>query len=139
MTKLTTEFSGHKPLEKGRYKEYRKFINEWLTSQAIYCGNCGMPYFPTEKACCGSPRIGKNFDHCWAVVIQNKARRKESDNEFASNKTNTMRLGVSMPPALLRALETFSTEKLGRKLFDNKTDIRDFARAFPQFAIMERI
>ena len=139
MTKLNTEFSSHQPLEKGRWKEYRRFINEWLKSQAVYCGNCGMPYFPTEKACCEAPMIGKNFDHCWAVIIQNKARQKESANDYASNTTNTMRLGISIPPALLRALEKFSLERLGRKLFDNQKDIHSFARAFPMFAVMKKI
>lgn len=133
------EFTGHQPLEKGKYAELRKFINHWLTKKSVYCNNCGMPYFPDEKSCCESPQIGKNFDHCWAVIIQNKARQKECANQYASNLDNTMRLGLSMPVNLLRELEKFSLEKLGEKLFVNQKDFRGFCKAFPQFAIMEKI
>lgn len=137
MAKLTNDFSGHRPLEKGKYKEIRKFINAWLTNQEVYCNNCGLPYF--GEKCCDHPEIGKNFDHCWAVIIQNKARQKLSANDFASNKTGTMRLGLSMPVSLLHALEKFCKETIGQKLFVNQKDLRGFAKSFPQFTIMEKI
>ena len=137
MSKLTNEFTSHSPLEKGKYKEIRKFINTWLTDQAVYCNNCGVPYF--GEKCCEHPEIGKNFDHCWAVIIQNKARQKLNANEFASNTTNTMRLGVSMPVKLLHDLERFCKETMGQKLFVNQKDLRNFTKAFPMFAIWEKI
>lgn len=139
MSKPNNTFTGHRALEKGKYAELRKFINHWLTDQSIYCNNCGMPYFPKEKPCCEKPEIGKNFDHCWAVVIQNKARQKQSSNEYASNSTMTMRLGLSMPSQLLRSLEQFSLKRFQEKLFVNQKDFRRFCKAFPQFTIMERI
>jgi len=135
MAKLTNDFSGHQALEKSKYIELRKFINYWLTNQTVYCNNCGLPYF--GKICCDNPEIGKNFDHCWAVILQNKARQKDSG--FAANQTKTMRLGVSMPVNLLHALEKFSQEKLGEKLFVNQKDMHGFMKAFPMFAIAERI
>jgi len=135
MAKLNTTFSSHQPLEKGKYSEIRKFINHWLTDQSVYCNNCGLPFY--GEICCEDPQIGKNFDHCWAVVIQNKARQKGSG--FSANNTNTMRLGLSIPAGLLQALERFCKERLGQKLFVNQKDLRGFSKAFPQFAIWERI
>jgi hypothetical protein len=137
MSKLTNDFSGHNPLEKGKYAEIRKFINTWLTDQSVYCNSCGAPFF--GEACCDSPQIGKNIDHCWAVITQNKARQDVRANAFASNATKTMRLGLSMPEGLLRDLERFCQEKLGQKLFVNQKDFRGFCRSFPMFMIMEKI
>jgi len=135
MAKLTNDFTGHNPLEKSKYAEIRKFINAWLADQAVYCNNCGMPYF--GSICCDSPEIGKNFDHCWAVILQNKARRIGSG--LSANQTKTMRLGLSMPVKLLHSLEKFCQEKLGEKLFVNQKDMHGFMKAFPQFCIAERI
>lgn len=135
---IKTEISSHHPLEKGKFVELRRYINSWLNDPTIYCNNCGVPYLPSG-ICCDSPEIGKNLDHCWAVIIQNKARQKISANQYASNLDNTMRLGLSMPPSLLSALERFSLNKLGEKLFVNQADMRRFAKAFPMFAIMEKI
>lgn len=105
MSKLNTTFSGHRALEKGKYKQIREFINHWLTDQSVYCNNCGLPFY--GEPCCDHPEIGKNLEHCWAVIVQNKARQKMNRNEFASNTTNTMRLGISMPQKLLQDLEKF--------------------------------
>jgi hypothetical protein len=128
-------FDSHEALEKGKYAEIRKFINNWLLDQTVYCNNCGLPFF--GEVCCDKPEIGKNLDHCWAVIIQNKARRL--GRGLASNQSKTMRLGLSIPVSLLYALEKFSKEKLGEKLFVNQQDMRGFMRAFPQFTICERI
>lgn len=137
MSKLNTTFSGHNPVEKGKYAEIRKYINHWLTDQSVYCNNCGLPFY--GEPCCDHPEIGKNLEHCWAVIVQNKARQKMNRNEFASNTTNTMRLGISMPQKLLQDLEKFCKASMGVKLFENQKDLRGFAKAFPQFMIMERI
>ena len=127
--------NSHSVLEKGKYAELRKFINQWLREQHVYCNNCGLPFF--GAVCCEHPEIGKNIDHCWAVICQNKARRHGSGT--AANLSNTMRLGLSIPESLLKALEKFSREKLGEKLFVNQEDMRGFMKAFPQFVIAERI
>ena len=132
---MNNTFNSHQPLEKGKYAELRKVINLWLQDQTVYCNNCGMPFYGIS--CCENPQIGKNFDHCWAVVIQNKARRVGSG--LGSNKTKTMRLGLSMPDSLLIHLDKYCKEKLGQKLFVNQKDFRGFCRAFPQFQIMEKI
>ncbi len=131
-------FKGHHPLEKGKYAEIRKFINSWLMDSAVYCNNCGMPYFSSE-ICCDNPQIGKNLDHCWAVIINNKARRTIRENEFASNPQKTMRLGLSMPEKLIRDLEAFCQKTMGEKLFVDNKDLHRFMRAFPQFVICGKI
>ena len=130
MSKKVTPFSGHQPLEKGKYSDIRKFILRWLEDPAIYCNNCGFPYFPGEQACCESPQIGKNLDHCWAVIIQNKARQKTRLNEYASNASKTFRLGVSLPDKLLSDLERFCQSTMGQKLFVNQKD-SEFCQRIP--------
>jgi hypothetical protein len=138
MTKLNS-FTGHHALEKGKYAEIRKFINLWLQEPNIYCANCGMPYFPGEIACCDVPMVGKNIQHLQALLLEIDARRKIRLNDFSSNSAKTMRLGLSMPPDLIRKLERFCQERFGEKLFVNQKDFRGFCKAFPMFTIMEKI
>jgi len=139
MAKLTNSFTGHQVLEKGKYAEIRKYINRWLLDQKIYCGSCGFPYFPGEKACCNDPQIGKNIQHCLAVIQQNQKTKANNLNEFGSTKGKTWRHGVSMPIELMHELERFCQETMGQKLFVNKKDFRGFMKAFPQFTTCERI
>jgi hypothetical protein len=138
MAKKQTAFSGHHD-EKGKYKEIRAFINNWLLDPALYCNTCGFPYFPLEKACCDNPRIGKNIQHCQALLLQIAAERKCNNNEFGSNKDKTLRQAVSLPPDLMQKLEKFCKEKLGEKLFVNSKDLREFMKHFPQFTTCSRI
>jgi hypothetical protein len=139
MAKLQTPLSGHHALEKGKYAEIRKFINQWLLDQSVYCNNCGFPFFVGEKECCENPQIGKNIQHCQALFLQIQAQRKTNLNEFGSNDGKTMRMGVSLPPDLMVKLEQFCKEKWGEKLFVNQKDFRGFMKAFPQFTTCERI
>lgn len=139
MAKLQTTFSGHHALEKGKYAEIRKFINQWLLDPTLYCNSCGFPYFIGEKQCCDNPRIGRNIQHCQALLLQISAEKKCNLNEFGSNKDKTLRQAVSLPPDLMQKLEKFCQEKLGEKLFVNSKDLRGFMKAFPQFVTSERI
>jgi len=139
MAKPINSFTGHRPLEKGKYADIRKFINQWLLDQAIYCGSCGMPYFPDLPQCCEHRQLGKNIDHCLAVIQANRETLANNLNEFGSTEGKTWRNGVSMPVDLIQKLEVFCKEKWGEKLFVNIKDMRNFSRAFPQFRIVERI
>ena len=139
MAKLQTALSGHHALEKGKYADIRKFINQWLLDPALYCNNCGFPFFIGEKACCENPQVGSNLQHCQALFIQIAAQRKTNLNEYASNASKTMRLGVSLPPDLMAKLEKFCMQKWGEKLFVNQKDFRGFIKAFPQFTTVEKI
>lgn len=131
--------SGHHVLEKAKYSEIRKFINAWLLDPALYCNNCGFPYFPGSKPCCDKPQIGKNIQHCQALFLQIAAQKKTNLNEFGANSGKTLRHGVSLPPDLMAKLEKFCKEKFGEKLFTNKNDFRGFMKAFPMFCTCERI
>jgi len=139
MAKLQTPLSGHHALERGKYKEIRAFINQWLLDPTVYCNNCGFPFFIGEKACCENPQIGKNIQHCHALFLQIAAERKTNLNSYGSNASKTLRQGVSLPPDLLTKLEQFCMNKWGVKLFENTKDLRGFMKAFPQFTTCERI
>lgn len=125
--------------EKSKYIEIRKFINRWLLSPEIYCNTCGFPYFPGEKWCCDDPQIGKNIQHCQALMVQNRAIEKTNINPYGSNASKTLRHAVSMPPDLIIKLEKFCKERFGEKLFVNQKDFRGFCKAFPMFTVMEKI
>lgn len=131
-------FTGHVSLEKGMYAEIRQFINNWLMDQTVYCNACGSPYFP-DMVCCDTPQIGKNIDHCYAILRQNENRRAVRLNQFGSNEKKTLRIGLSMPQDLLRQLEKFSKERFGKKLFGTTKDFRKFIKNFPQFSVCERV
>ena len=139
MAKQQTRFTGHHALEKGKYAEIRKFINRWLTDQVVYCGSCGQPYFPDLPHCCQYQQLGKNIQHCEAVIQANRVTIENNLNEFGSTKGMTWRNGVSMPVNLLNELETFCQATMGQKLFVNQKDLRGFMRAFPMFRTQEKI
>jgi len=136
---MNNPFKSHQPLEKGKMKLIRKFINGWLQDPLVYCNSCGIPYFPSDRDCCDNPQIGNNLQHCWAIIIQNKARQKTRDNEYGSNKDNTLRIGASLPEKLIRDLEQYFHENHKQKLWNNQKEFRLFLKSFPQFAICERI
>jgi hypothetical protein len=125
--------------EKAKYVEIRKFINHWLVDPLVYCNNCGFPYFPGRPACCNDPIIGKNIQHCQALMAQNRAIIKTNLNQFGSNESKTLRHGASLPPDLIKKLEQFCQETMGEKLFVNQKDFRGFCKAFPMFTVMEKI
>ena len=79
----------------------------------LHCNHCEKDMF----LCCENPQIGNNKDHTYALVKQNKELSKESMNEYASNKTKTMRMGISIPPRLFRDLGI--TAKQAKVLFQS--------------------
>ena len=139
MTKKTTVFSGHRPLENARMREIRAFINQWLLSPTVYCNYCGRPYFPDEKACCERPEIGRNVDFCGVIIQQNKDTLAGNLNDLGATANLGMRMGLSMPVDLLKRLEDWHRTRFGFKLFENRKALHEFMRAFPMFKICERI
>lgn len=101
----------------------------------LRCENCKKLVYQ----CCENPQIGNNKDHTYALIKQNKELKKESANEFASNETNTMRYGISIPPRLFKDLGDYFKKMYDQKLFGDKEDMRKFMKAFPAFSIPERI
>ena len=122
-----------------RWEAAHAFINTWLKDQSKYCNNCGADYFPDLPYCCEKPQVGRNVDHTVGLIKQNAELRKMSRNVHASNETKTMRWGVSLPPRLFQALNSYFQQHLGHKLFAEKKDLREFAKRFKAFSIPERI
>ena len=118
------------------------FINLWLHDQTIYCNQCGMPYHPEmvrkNEPCCDNPQMGRNFDHMYGLIQQNRRLRDLQKNEYGSNKEMTMRACVSLPPKLLKDLEEFY-KGYGEKLFNDDKELQTFMKDFPEFRIPAKI
>lgn len=122
----------------------KAFINTWLKDPRWYCNNCGKNYGYSQKpkppfTCCEEPQIGRNIDHTRGVIKQNKELRESRKNDYASNDARSMRMGVSLPPALLRDLERYFLNNYNVSLFENKGELHSFMRAFPMFCIARRV
>jgi len=117
-------------------KSITKDGKESIEDRYVYkCKNCCAEMY----ICCDNPQVADNKTHTYALIQQNKDIQKSRLHSTAANKTKTMRLGVSLPPALYDALEKYFKETLNEKLFDNKIELREFMKRFPQFTIPERI
>ena len=108
-----------------------------VSSEAVVlqCKHCGAEIWQ----CCENPQIGNNKDHTYALIKQNKEMLKIADNEFSSNQTKTMRLGLSLPPRLFNDLGLYFQKMYNEKLFDEKKDLREFMKRFPAFRVAEKI
>lgn len=104
---------------KDREEAYRNAINLWLSSKP----------FPGEAS---------NISVCKGIIEQNKERRKNLRNVSGTMLGEDLRLGVSLPPGLYYVLSNIERQH-GREFLKDKSDLRWFARRFPQFCIYERI
>jgi hypothetical protein len=128
-------------------KVVRKAIDMWLKDPSIYCNWCGKQYegddvkYIPSNSCCESPQIGRNIDHCMAIIKQNRELRETRRNSFASTQDKSIRFAVSLPPTLLGFLDKFfrqfSDDKKG--IFKEEGELTWFAKRFPQFTIPERV
>jgi len=117
----------------------RDFTNTWLRDPTLYCNNCDCDYSPVVPKCCDNPQIGDNLKHTYSLVRALKDIRATRENEFAANKSKTMRWGISLPPRLYHALDRYFMTTMGEKLFVNQYQMRQFAKKFPEFKVPERI
>ena len=89
----------------------RAFINLWLKDPTWYCNCCGRKYGAEQPkppfTCCEEPQVGRNVDHTRGVIKQNEETRKTRKNVYGATDKMNMRMGVSMPPALLSDLEKY--------------------------------
>lgn len=130
-----------------RKAAYDSVIDLLLRDKTPYCNNCGFKHPDRLKItfiCCDDPQIGDNMDHVRAVIAQNKEMRKSRLNAHASNKSQDLRWGVSIPPCIYKALDDYekslsTPDEPGRRLFKSIADVRWFAKNYPQFSIPERI
>lgn len=117
----------------------RDFINTWLKDPTLYCNNCDNDYSKVCPKCCDNPQMGDNLKHTYSLIQALKDIRATRANEFAANKSKTMRWGLSLPPRLYHALNRYFLTTQGTKLFDNKKEMHQFAKKFPQFKVPEKI
>lgn len=116
----------------------RAFISYWLKDPRWYCNYCGKNYGYKETPkppfiCCDTPQVGRNVDHVRGVIKQNAEIRKTRKNAYGSNDSKDMRMGVSLPPTLLRDLEKYFATHYQEKLFENQAELHSFMREFPAF------
>jgi hypothetical protein len=124
--------------EKGKWAVVRNLINAWLKDPTLYCGNCDSDYYPNHPPCCEEPVIGDNWKFCKDIVEAVKDRKKNLNNEYAADKKMTLRATITLPKRLLFVLEKFFAGKK-EKLFDNRKEMHQFMRRFPQFRMPIKI
>ncbi len=121
----------------------RAFINTWLKDNTMYCNHCGENFNPVIGknetgsyiyTCCENPQIGRNYDHTKGLVEQNKEQTKNLNKNTAATESNSMRLGVSMPPRLYNDLKRYF-KSFDEKFLDTPKELHAFMKAFPEFTI----
>lgn len=121
----------------------RAFINLWLKDPTWYCNCCGKKYGAEQPkppfTCCEEPQVGRNVDHTRGVIKQNEETRKTRKNVYGATDKMNMRMGVSMPPALLSDLEKYFRTHYDEKLFENQAELHKFMKAFPVFRTCETV
>lgn len=117
----------------------KSFIVNWLKDPTEYCNNCGQNYHPNLYPCCDNPQRGNNKIYLQALVMQNAEKKKHLANQYAANKTMTMRHGVSILPRLLEDLETYFRINYNEKLWNDDKELKSFMRSFPMFCIPDKI
>lgn len=117
---------------------FHAVINTWLKDRTLYCNQCGEVYKEDKPACCDNPQVGRNFDHCYGLIKQNKEMAKSRLNDFGSNEDKNLRWGLSLPPSLFNVLDNFKTMNGQPKLFEEKGELTWFMKKFPQFKTCNR-
>ena len=125
----------------------KAYINTWLKDPTFYCNYCGMDYHPHivdtgegvySQFCCEKPEIGTNSLHTKGIIEQNKRLRDQMVKSTGATESDSMRLGLSMPPRLYNDLKAYF-ERHGEKFLDTPKELHAFMRAFPQFCIPKSI
>ena len=119
----------------------KSFITTWLKDQRVYCNNCGEQWnkdIHLYESCCENPQFGKNIDHCYGLLKQNKETKLSRLKTTGATDNNNIRFAVSLPPRLYADLETFFAQ-YDEKLFNNKNDLRKFMKEFPEFCSCQTV
>ena len=88
-----------------KYDAVKALINMWLKDRDIYCGQCGEQFYVGRPKCCDEPFLGNNSQMLKQFLSENKRIKSTRANKFASNKDNSMRLGLSIPADLYAYLQ----------------------------------
>jgi len=130
----------------GKMKVIRGFINMWLKDETLYCNTCGTKYtgvrgkWVCDSKRCEEPQIGRNMDHAFGIMKQNKMMKDEvMGSETGASNEGAFRYAVSMPVSLLKDLEALFSSQYQEELFDNVYTLRRFMREFPQFSMARRV
>ena len=115
------------------------FINTWLKDPTIYCNNCGQKFIGEGYECCDNMQRGTNKSYTIALLQQNKVRQQTRLNDYASNEKKNFRLGVSMLPSLVDALEKYCKATMGEKLWNNDAEFIQFMKRFPMFRVAKKV
>jgi len=124
---------------RNKWDAIRAFINLWLKDQKQYCNYCGKAFSTEHYPCCENPQIGRNIDHTKGIIKQNKERQETAKNVYGANDAMNLRFAVSLPPRLLFDLEKYVEGTGNGKLFNNITELHEFAREFKVFCVPEKI
>lgn len=73
------------------------------------------------------------------LVKENKITREQQDNKFATNKSETMRLGISAPSWFMTVVQAFDPHAFDEHNPDAKKNIRNLFREFRELKIMEKV
>ena len=124
----------------------KAFVNTWLKDKQHYCHNCDADFNPLDtnedghwNPCCEKPEVGTNWTHAYAVMKQNKARRKELKKITGANETDTMRYGISIPVRMYHDLNQYFLTNYKEKFLQEPSDLRDFMHTFKEFTIPEKV
>jgi len=117
---------------KDRKAAYDSVINLALKDPRFYCNNCQETY--TGQKCCDEPAIGRNIDHCRAVIKECKELKNVAKKDTASFCSNAMRLGLKVPVFMYETLSHYE-ESHGEVFLDKKSDTDWFAKNYPQFVV----
>lgn len=122
-----------------KWEALQAFINMWLQDKRYYCNHCGKDLIEGVPECCENPQVGRNLDHTRGLIKQNKEMQTTRKNTLASTADKSMRWGVSMPPKLYMDANNYFRKMYKEKLFQDKKELREFMKQFPQFCIPEDI
>ena len=128
-----------------KWKATKAFINVWLKDKTRYCSHCGTTFFDNFDEenkwipCCEEPQIGDNSQHTAGVIKENQMIKKSRAKDTAATASGHMRLGLSLPPALLIDLEIYFKKNYNEKFLNDIKEMRAFMREFPMFTICKKI
>lgn len=73
------------------------------------------------------------------LVTENVQTRAIQDNQFATNKSESMRLGLSAPSWFMQIVEAFDKEAFDKDNPKAKDNFRKLCKEFGELRIMEKI
>ena len=124
-------------IDNSKMNAVKAFINTWLKDKTVYCAACGQDFNGT--GCCEAPHLTDRATRISEFIQANKEEQALQLNDYGASKDRNMRRAISMPAELFRDIETYFKSQYGEKFLDNKNEVRDFMKMFPQVSIARRV